>query len=335
MSGGKAGGLWHGASSAAQLDAHGRGTLSELLGITIEEIGPDFLRARMPVTARHLQPYGLLHGGASMVLAETVGSLAATLAVDRSRFRCVGQEINANHLRSALEGDVITALARPVHVGQRSHVWSIEMRDQRDRLVCISRFTVAVVPSTHGPRELESCSERRQRGRRRRHRQRRRSTRHGRRAPGSRRAGRARRGPLLRQCRPRAPADVVACFTEDAEVLIRHGDNPTRRFAARAAPGVPHISEFWRHLNANFDARFEHFSHVIDIEQQCSAATFVVTLAPKPASPYRERGTLTLQNCNFFWLRDGRIARMIVYYANPDSGGAAAGRPTGYGPPQG
>lgn len=128
-------------------------------------------------------------------------------------------------------------------------------------------------------------------------------------------------------------AAVVACFTANAQVVIRHGDQPTRRFAAQPSPGVPHISEFWRHLNGHFNGRFDDFVHVIDVEQQCCAATFTVTLAPKPGSPYRERGTLTLQNCNFFWLQDGLIDRMIVYYANPDTGGAAAGKPTGYGPP--
>jgi hypothetical protein len=90
------------------------------------------------------------------------------------------------------------------------------------------------------------------------------------------------------------------------------------------------MREFWSHLNANYDASFGQFDHVVDVEAQRCAATFVVTLAPKPGSAYAARGTLTLLNCNFFWLENGLIARMIVYYANPDTGGPAAGKPTGY-----
>jgi ketosteroid isomerase-like protein len=125
---------------------------------------------------------------------------------------------------------------------------------------------------------------------------------------------------------------VLDCFTNDAEIIIRHGDLPTRLMQARPAPGVPHLSEFWKHLNANFDAAFTGFEHFVDEAAQRCAATFDVTLRPKPDSPYAARGTLQLKNCNFFWVRDGRIARMIVYYANPDTGGDPAGKPTGYPP---
>ncbi|MBU6377457.1 MAG: nuclear transport factor 2 family protein [Gammaproteobacteria bacterium] len=128
-------------------------------------------------------------------------------------------------------------------------------------------------------------------------------------------------------------AAILDCFTEDAEIVIRHGDQPTRVLRARAEPGVPHISEFWKHLNANFEAAFTGFEHFIDEPAQRCAATFDVTLRPRPQSPYLQRGTLRLKNCNFFWIRDGRIARMIVYYANPDTGGDPVGKPTGY-PPQ-
>lgn len=124
--------------------------------------------------------------------------------------------------------------------------------------------------------------------------------------------------------------DVLDCFTEDAQILIRHGDNPTRLMKAKPGAGETHISEFWKHLNAHYTARFEDFEHFIDLEAARCAATFRVTLAPKPGSAYAERGTLTLYNCNFFWLEKGRIARMIVYYANPDTGGAMDGKPTGY-----
>jgi ketosteroid isomerase-like protein len=125
-------------------------------------------------------------------------------------------------------------------------------------------------------------------------------------------------------------AAVAACFTADAEVVIRHGDAPTRVMKAAPRAGEQDMREFWRHLNANYHASFDRFEHFIDVEAQRCAATFVVTLAPKPGSAYAARGTLTLLNCNFFWLENGRIARMIVYYANPDTGGPAVGKPTGY-----
>ncbi len=123
---------------------------------------------------------------------------------------------------------------------------------------------------------------------------------------------------------------VSACFTDDAEIVIRHGDAPTRVMKATPAPGETDMRDFWRHLNANYDARFDGFEHFIDVEAQRCAATFTVTLAPKAGSAYAARGTLTLLNCNFFWLENGRIARMMVYYANPDTGGPVAGKPTGY-----
>lgn len=123
---------------------------------------------------------------------------------------------------------------------------------------------------------------------------------------------------------------VAACFTADAEIIIRHGDAPTRLMKATPGPGETDMREFWRHLNANYRATFERFEHIVDVEAQRCAATFVVTLAPKRGSAYAPRGALTLLNCNFFWLENGRIARMIVYYANPDTGGPSAGKPTGY-----
>ena len=98
----------------------------------------------MPVEPHTRQPMGYLHGGASLVLAETLGSVAANFVVDRAKFRCLGQEINANHLRPVAEG-LVTGTARPFHIGTRSQVWSIEIRDPRERLVCISRLTMAVV----------------------------------------------------------------------------------------------------------------------------------------------------------------------------------------------
>ncbi|HEY4368191.1 MAG TPA: hotdog fold thioesterase [Steroidobacteraceae bacterium] len=114
------------------------------IGIEFTEIGDDFLSARMPVDDRTRQPFGILHGGASVALAETLGSMAATMAVDSSKYQCVGQEINANHIRAVSSGFVI-GTARPVHLGRRSHVWEIRIVDEKDRLVCISRITMFIM----------------------------------------------------------------------------------------------------------------------------------------------------------------------------------------------
>jgi 1,4-dihydroxy-2-naphthoyl-CoA hydrolase len=123
----------------------GKNTMAEYLGIEWTEVGPDFLKATMPVDHRTNQPYGLLHGGASCVLAETLGSVASAMVVDHSKFYCVGLEINANHIRSAKEG-VVTGIAAPLHIGASTHVWDIKIYDHREKLVCVSRLTVAVIP---------------------------------------------------------------------------------------------------------------------------------------------------------------------------------------------
>jgi uncharacterized protein (TIGR00369 family) len=124
--------------------ARGRG-LPHTLGMEILELSAERVVATMPVEERTHQPYGQLHGGASIALAETVASLGATELIDRERFVAVGQEINGNHLRGKTEG-VVRATGVPVHVGRSTQVWSIEIRDEDDRLVCISRCTMAVVP---------------------------------------------------------------------------------------------------------------------------------------------------------------------------------------------
>jgi 1,4-dihydroxy-2-naphthoyl-CoA hydrolase len=136
--------IWRNAATIEELQGRARNTLIEWLGMRFTEIGPDFLRATMPVEAHTHQPLGVLHGGASVALAETVGSTAANLCVDSEREMCLGQEINANHLRPVYAGQV-TATARPLHRGNRSQVWQIEIRDERERLVCVSRLTMAVV----------------------------------------------------------------------------------------------------------------------------------------------------------------------------------------------
>jgi 1,4-dihydroxy-2-naphthoyl-CoA hydrolase len=122
----------------------GKGTMSEHLGIEWMEIGENFLKARMPVDHRTIQPYGLLHGGASCVLAETIGSVASALVIDAAAYYCVGIEVNANHIRSAKSGYVYGACS-PLHLGASTHVWDIRIMDEKDRLVCVSRLTVAVM----------------------------------------------------------------------------------------------------------------------------------------------------------------------------------------------
>ena len=119
-------------------------TLASALGIEILELTDERVVATMPVDDRTRQPYGLLHGGASIALAETVASLGAAGRVDRERFAVVGQEINGNHIRAVKDG-MVRAVGVPLHVGRTSQVWSIEIRDEMDRLVCISRCTLAVV----------------------------------------------------------------------------------------------------------------------------------------------------------------------------------------------
>ena len=136
--------IWRTSITPEALTERGSRSLSGYLGIRIIEIGPDFLRATMPVNEHTHQPFGVLHGGASVALAETVGSLASMMCVDMQQFLCLGQEINANHLRAVSAGTV-TATARPFHLGGRSHVWHIEIRDDNERLVCVSRLTMAVV----------------------------------------------------------------------------------------------------------------------------------------------------------------------------------------------
>ena len=127
------------------LNARSKGTLMEALGIVFTELGDGYLRATMPVDARTHQPYGLLHGGASVALAETLGSSAAMLALDPAKFRAVGLEINANHVRGVREGTV-TGTAKALHLGRSTQVWEIRIEDERQRLVCVSRITMAVVP---------------------------------------------------------------------------------------------------------------------------------------------------------------------------------------------
>ena len=136
--------LWAGDVSGIDLNAMTSGTLIESLGIEIVELRDDALVARMPVDHRTVQPAGVIHGGASVALAETLASWAGYLAVDREQFHVVGQEINANHIRPVFSGWV-TATATPAAIGRRSQVWEIRIVDDAGRLACISRCTLAVI----------------------------------------------------------------------------------------------------------------------------------------------------------------------------------------------
>lgn len=138
--------IWSRDYSLEELNAMSRGNMVGHLGIEITAIGADFLRGRMPVDARTRQPAGLLHGGASVALAETLGSFAANLVRNPqgSMGDCVGLEINANHLRGVRSGWV-AGEARPLHLGRSTQVWEIRISDEQERLVCVSRLTMAVV----------------------------------------------------------------------------------------------------------------------------------------------------------------------------------------------
>jgi 1,4-dihydroxy-2-naphthoyl-CoA hydrolase len=130
--------------TAAQLQPLSDNTMGQHLGMEFIEVGEDFLKGRMPVDHRTRQPYGLLHGGASVALAETLGSVASAFVVDRRQYSAVGLEINANHLRGVREG-FVTGIARPLHLGKTTHVWDIRIYDEKEKLVCVSRLTVAII----------------------------------------------------------------------------------------------------------------------------------------------------------------------------------------------
>ena len=136
--------IWRSPQTLDALNAASEKTLNRLLGIVFTEVGDDFIRGTMPVDERTWQPTGLLHGGASVVLAETLGSVGGNMCVDRSEHLCVGQEVNANHVRSARHGQV-TGTARPVHLGGRTQVWTVDIVNDAQDLVCVSRLTLAVV----------------------------------------------------------------------------------------------------------------------------------------------------------------------------------------------
>jgi len=135
---------WHHDATLELMNERSRETMMDALGIVFTEKGTDFLRGTMPVNARSCQPMRLLHGGASVALAETLASVGANCCLDQAH-AAVGQEINANHLRPALEGETVTGTARFLHAGARSQVWTVEISNARDQLVCVSRIAMAII----------------------------------------------------------------------------------------------------------------------------------------------------------------------------------------------
>lgn len=136
--------IWTRPTDLARINEHLRDTAAHSLGIEITEVGEDFLRGRMPVDARTVQPQGIVHGGASVLLAETLGSIAANYCLREPGQHAVGLEINANHLRAVSSGWV-TGIARPIHIGGSTQVWEIRMEDDNGKPTCLSRLTMAVI----------------------------------------------------------------------------------------------------------------------------------------------------------------------------------------------
>jgi len=140
--------IWFDSFPLELVRQHSQNTLISQLGIEFLEAGDDYLKARMPVEARTHQPAHMLHGGASVALAETLASWGATFVADREKSYCVGLEINANHVRAVGSGWVI-GTARPVHLGRSTQIWEVRITDESDRLVCISRVTMAVLATAN------------------------------------------------------------------------------------------------------------------------------------------------------------------------------------------
>ena len=136
--------IWKRPATPEIIEARLANSLPGAFGIRILEVGADFIRAEMPVDRRHVQPYGILHGGASVVLAETLGSIATTLTLPEGQ-QAVGLEVNANHVSAVPEGETVTALCRPLHLGRRTQVWQTEIHRPNGKLACVSRLTTAVL----------------------------------------------------------------------------------------------------------------------------------------------------------------------------------------------
>lgn len=136
--------IWFKHFTANDLNQRGENTLADFLGITFTEVGDESLTAIMPVTDKVKQPLGIVHGGANVVLAETIASTAANAVIDLERYYCVGLEINANHIRSVKEG-IVTAITRPIHIGRTTQVWHIDIYNEAGKQSCVSRMTASVI----------------------------------------------------------------------------------------------------------------------------------------------------------------------------------------------
>lgn len=137
--------IWHEKPLIHQINLLNANTLGQSLGIDFVEVGEDYISATMPVDARTIQPFGLLHGGANVALAETLGSVASLFVVDRASFIAVGIEINANHIKAVVSGKV-TGICKPLNISGRNHIWDIKIYNESGELTCISRFTCTIVP---------------------------------------------------------------------------------------------------------------------------------------------------------------------------------------------
>jgi 1,4-dihydroxy-2-naphthoyl-CoA hydrolase len=139
--------IWSREYTVDELNGRPKGHIGDLLGIEFTEIGHDSISASMPVNEKTRQPYGILHGGASVVLAESLGSMASNMVINSDKYIGVGLEVNANHLRPVKSG-FVTGICTPIHIGGKTHVWDIKLYDDRGKMNCISRLTVAIIPKT-------------------------------------------------------------------------------------------------------------------------------------------------------------------------------------------
>ena len=139
--------IWSRDYTVEELNGRPKVHIGELIGIEFTEITEDSISARMPVNEKTHQPYGILHGGASVVLAESLGSVASNMIIDSNKYIGVGLEVNANHLRPVKSG-FVTGICKPIHIGGKTHVWDIRLYDDRGKMNCVSRLTVAIIPKT-------------------------------------------------------------------------------------------------------------------------------------------------------------------------------------------
>jgi len=139
--------IWSRDYTVEELNGRPKGHIGDLIEIEFTEITEDSISARMPVNEKTHQPYGILHGGASVVLAESLGSVASNMIIDSNKYIGVGLEVNANHLRPVKSG-FVTGICKPIHIGGKTHVWDIRLYDDRGKMNCVSRLTVAIIPKT-------------------------------------------------------------------------------------------------------------------------------------------------------------------------------------------